>query len=265
MELSCFDYDVTYRTGKDNIPPDTFSRSHCGMTHNDQRSLLDLHETLCHPGVTRLLHFVRSKNMPYSVDDVRQVISSCKVCAECKPRFYIPEKTSLIKATQPFERLNIDFKGPLPTTNKNQYFLNIVDEYSRFPFVFPCANMTASTIINCLSQLFAIFGMPAYVHSDRGTSFMSKELRNFLSSRGISCSRTTSYNPQGNSQVERYNGIVWKAIITSLQTRKLPPSCWQVVLPDALHSIRSLLYTATNATLHERLFTYSHRSSTAGL
>ena len=39
--------------------------------------------------------------------------------------------------------------------------------------------------------------------------------------------------------------------------------CWEDVLPDALHSIRSLLCTATNTTPHDRLFKYS-RKSTSG-
>ncbi|XP_069936407.1 uncharacterized protein [Cherax quadricarinatus] len=187
---------------------------------------------------------------------------TCRLCAECKPNFHQPEKTHLIKSTQPFERLNIDFKGPPPSINQNRYFLNIVDEYSRFPFVFPCANVAASTVISCLSQLFSIFGMPAYIHSDRGSSFMSNELQEFLASKGIACSRTTSYNPQGNGQVEQFNGTIWKAVTMTLKSCNLPVEHWQTVLPDALHSIRSLLCTATNATPHERLLDYSCRSST---
>ena len=264
MELSCFDFDIMYRPGKENIPSDTLSRSSCSATGTDLRELIKLHEALCHPGVTRMLHFVKSKNLPYSVEDVRRLTSSCKVCAECKPRFYQPENTHLIKATQPFERLGVDFKGPLPSTDKNLYFLTIVDEYSRFPFVFPCSDMTTPTVISCLCQLFALFGTPAYIHSDRGASFMSRELLEFLMSKGIASSRTTSYNPQGNGQTERYNGIVWKAIIMALKSRNLPPKCWQIVLPDALHSIRSLLSTATNVTPHERLFNFARRSTAGG-
>ena len=37
--------------------------------------------------------------------------------------------------------------------------------------------------------------------------------------------------------------------------------CWERVLPDILHSIRSLLCTATNCTPHERFFNYQRRSS----
>ena len=63
--------------------------------------------------------------------------------------------------------------------------------------------------------------------------------------------------------MERYNGIVWKSISLALKSRKLPLSAWENVLPDALHSIRSLLCTATNCTPHERTFNFQ-RKSTAG-
>ena len=36
---------------------------------------------------------------------------------------------------------------------------------------------------------------------------------------------------------------------------------WEIVLPDALHSICSLLCTATNGTPHERLFKFAQHSS----
>ena len=108
--------------------------------------------------------------------------------------------------------------------------------------------------------------MPAFVHSDRGPSFMSHELQAFLREKGVATSRTTSYNPAGNSQVERYDGIVWKAVEMSLKSKNLHTKYWQVVLPDVLHyirslSIRSLLWTATNETPHGRLFRLPRRSS----
>ena len=47
----------------------------------------------------------------------------------------------------------------------------------------------------------------------------------------------------------------------ALKTRGLPITHWQEVLSDVLHSIRSLLCTATNSTPHERLFNFERRSS----
>ena len=75
-------------------------------------------------------------------------------------------------------------------------------------------------------------------------------------------SRTSIYNPICNGQEERYNGTIWKAITMSLKSNNLPIEHWQLVLPDVLHSVRSLLCTATNETPHERFRGFSRRSST---
>ena len=260
LELSCVSFDIVYRPGRDNVPADTLSRATCAMAPAD--SLFKLHEALCHPGVTRLNHFVRTKNLPYSLDEIKKMTSRCPVCCECKPQFHRPERVPPIIATQPFEGINIDFKGPLPTNNGNKYFLMVVDEYSRFPFVFPCPDVSTNTVLKCLTSLFSLVGMRAYVHSDRGASFMSRELREFLSSRGVASSRTTSYNPEGNGQAERCNGVIWKGVTTSLKSKNPPLKNWQDVLPDVLHSVRSLMCTATNETPHERFFGFSRRSAT---
>ena len=92
---------------------------------------------------------------------------------------------------------------------------------------------------------------------------MSEELKQFLRSRNIASSRTTSFNPQGNGQVERYNGIIWQTVSLALHSNNLPVAQWEKVLDVALHCIRSLLSTATNCTPHERLFSF-HRKSSSG-
>ena len=117
VELSCYSFDIVYRPGKENVPPDVFSRSVCAALTNN--SLYVLHQSLCHPGITRMSHFVRARNLPYSVEEIRAMTNTCRICCECKPRFYRPGASHLIKATQAFERLNVDFKGPLPSNNKN--------------------------------------------------------------------------------------------------------------------------------------------------
>ena len=168
----------------------------------------------------------------------------------------------MIKATQPFEKLSIDFKVPLPTSNQNKNILTICDEYSRFPFAFPCRDRSAKSVMTHL-RVFAVFGMPAYLHSDSGGAFMRHELKQFLHSKGIARSRTTSYNPSGNGQEEKLNGMTRIADTLALKTHKLPINAWQDVLPDvpdAHHSLCTLLCTSTN--LHERLFVFQRRSTT---
>ena len=99
-----------------------------------------------------------------------------------------------------------------------------------------------------------------YVYSDWDSSFMSTEVKTFRG-HGILTSRTTPYNPQDYGQCERYNGIIWKAITLALKAQHLPINQWENVLLQALHSIRTLLSTATNAIPHEQLFNYPRRSS----
>ncbi|XP_064072074.1 uncharacterized protein LOC135193461 [Vanessa tameamea] len=256
LELSCFKYDIIYRPGKENTVADALSRV---CAHMNVDKLRELHNSLCHPGIVRMMHWVRMKNLPYSVNDIKSLIQSCQICAEIKPRF-MKSKGQLIKATAPFERLNIDFKGPLPSNTPNKYLLTIIDEFSRFPFAYACKEITTATVIRCLKDLFYTFGTPLYIHSDRGSAFISKEFTEFLSSLGIACSRTTPYNPRGNGQVERLNGTLWKTLQLALRTREMPIESWEQFLPMSLHTIRSLLCIPINTTPHERLFNHPRRS-----
>jgi len=107
-------------------------------------------------------HFVRTKNL-HSLTDIREMTSQCEEFQQIKPHFVPSNDARLPKATQVFERPNLDFKGPLPSTSSNKYFLTVVDEYSRFPFAFPCSDMTAKTVIQCLTQLFDFWNV--LVHS----------------------------------------------------------------------------------------------------
>ena len=98
------------------------------------------------------------------------------------------------------------------------------------------------------------------MHSDNAPSFSSGSIKEFLLKRGIASNKSSPYHPTGNSQAERYIGIVWKSIRLSLKSNNLPLSCWETVLPNALHSIRSLLNTTTNTTPHELFFNFNRRS-----
>ena len=75
IELGSFSFNIQYRPGKENILADTLSRVQCSAMTTD--NLVILHTSLCHPGVTRFSHFVQSKNLPYSTDEVKKIVSSC--------------------------------------------------------------------------------------------------------------------------------------------------------------------------------------------
>jgi len=85
----------------------------------------NIHQTLGHPEITRLDHFVKSKNLPFLLQKVKNICNCCRICAELKPRFFRKEE-ELIKAMRSWQRISIDFKGLVKS--RNNYLLIDVDE-----------------------------------------------------------------------------------------------------------------------------------------
>ena len=273
LELSEYRFDVEYRPGRLNSAADALTRNTkakiCGQISSisiKDNLLEKLHKEMGCPGITRLFHQVKIRNLPYSLADVTKICKSCLSCSELKPKFYRPSPGKLIHATQPFERIAVDFKGPLPKskTSKNRYILTIVDEFSRFPWAFAVKDTSSNTVMKIYHELFATFGTPSTIHSDKGSGFISTSMRRYLNEMGINISTTTPYHPQGNGQCEKFNGTIWKTVRLLMHSHKLDISNWEEMLPTALHSIRSLLNTSTNCTPHERLFNYQRRPGSIG-
>ena len=120
--------------------------------------------------------------------------------------------------------------------------------------------MTTSTVIQCLDKLFTLCGTPGFIHSDNGSCVVSAEFKQYLMDRRIASSRSSIYLPAGNGQAEKTVGTIWKTVQLALKTQDLSVSQWEIVLDDALHCIRSLVCTATNAVPHERFFCFQPRS-----
>ena len=174
VRLSEYRFDVENRLGKLNSAADALTRnpkakkiygllSSISIRDNLQEKL---HKDLGCPGVTRLFHQVKIRNLPYSLADASKVCKSCLSCSELKPKFYKLTPGKWIRATQPFERIAVDFKGPLhkSKTSKNRFILTIVDGFSRFPWTFPSKGASSSTAIKIYHEMFATFGTENTIH-----------------------------------------------------------------------------------------------------
>ena len=122
----------------------------------------------------------------------------------------------LFKAT---ERINVHFKGRVLTNNGNKSLLVVVDQYSIISFIFPSCDCSKTTVMKCLTSLFSLVGMPAYVHCHHRVSLISKELGEFLTTKGVAAKKTAKYYKcEGNGQAERHNNMIWRTIIMRLLT-----------------------------------------------
>ena len=89
--------------------------------------------------------------------------------------------------------------------------------------------MYTSTIIKCLEQLFTLCGVPSCLLSENARTFTSSEFKMYLLERLTASNHSTVYHPTANSQVERYNGVIWRAIRLVLKLSEWPINQWEHV------------------------------------
>ena len=199
-KLAKFIYDIKYRPGVDNISPDSFTPVHIVFHVNIE--LTEVHNGLFHPNVTCLLHFVRTRIYPFPQKMYCKENMSDAKFHRVETAILPFIKWQINQATHPWIDLSIDFKGPLPSATCNKYLLTIVDEYSRFLFAIPCPDINSTTVMKILDMIFALCGMPNYIHSaDRDHPLCPVNL-NVTSLKRYS-NKSTPYHPIGNRQVER--------------------------------------------------------------
>ena len=230
------EFDVRYRPSSENVPADVLSRDCLNLVSRPKecKRIVDAHSSLCHPGVERLWQYVKDRKWPVSLEEVRAVVAECQICSKVKPRFCKTDCQTLIKASRPWERIAIDFKGPVPKSkNGNEYLLILVDEYSRFPMAFPCQATSANSVITALTMAFSLFGLPDNVHSDRGSSFVSLAVRNFLKNKGIHVSNGCPYHPGAMANVRDLlveYGKVWNWLWKTVSIRWKVGKCFCRIL-----------------------------------
>ncbi|XP_011641388.1 uncharacterized protein K02A2.6-like [Pogonomyrmex barbatus] len=99
-----------------------------------------------------------------------------------------------------WSRIHIDYVGPF----MNQYFLVVVDAYTKWLEVIPTTSITVTSTINILKKLYVTFGLPITQVSDNGRQFKSEEMLRFLKKNGIQAKFTAPFHSSTNGQAERY-------------------------------------------------------------
>ena len=85
-KLGNFDYQIEHRPGKLNVVAD--AQSQVPSIASFYLDLAKIHQQLGHPGVSRLSHFVRSKNLPFSTEDVKKSVKHVKPVLNLNQSFF---------------------------------------------------------------------------------------------------------------------------------------------------------------------------------
>ena len=169
-----------------------------------------------HPGRKRTQERVSSTYFWFRMSrDIRRFVEECIPCARNslegrKARFPCVGN----QAGLPMEKVHMDFVGPLPRTpDGNEFILVMLDSFTRWIECIPLACQTAeATAQAAVNELFSRMGYATQVVSDQGRNFESLLFSELCRIVEIRKSRTTSYRPSANGQVERANKVLGKAL-----------------------------------------------------
>ena len=138
-----------------------------------------------------------------------------RICNRRKRKASKPKgKQESFHAGHTLEQINIDIMEPLmPTQQENKYVLVIVDQFTKWVEAYPLKDQIGETVARVVAEEFiARFECPLEIHTDQGRNFdgvFSNELCKIMD---INKTRTTSYRPSANGQVERLNRSIAQII-----------------------------------------------------
>uniref|UniRef100_A0A3Q1EWG8 Gypsy retrotransposon integrase-like protein 1 n=1 Tax=Acanthochromis polyacanthus TaxID=80966 RepID=A0A3Q1EWG8_9TELE len=214
--------------------------------------LSSLHDQMGHMGIERTLDLIRNRfYWPRMANDVQTKVRTCERCIKRKA---LPEKAAPlvnIRTTHPLELVCIDFLTLEPDRSNTKDILVITDHFTKYAVAIPTPNQKARTVAKCLWENFFLhYGIPQKLHSDQGTDFESRTIKELCALTGIHKIRTTPYHPRGNP-VERFNRTLLDMLGTLPEHEK---SNWKDFVKPLVHAYNCTRNDTTGFTPYELMF-----------
>jgi hypothetical protein len=180
-----------------------------GMYHEAMREVHDERLTGAHLGLKKTLKKLQQRYWwPKYRRDVEYWIKSCEKCGQQKPheQQHIGEMLN-VPVGKPWDVIGMDILGPTePTKNGNRYMLVFMDYFTKWPEVVALQSVTSLNVATALiNEVICRHGVPKKVITDRGGNFMSDLMTQVFHKTGTVKLNTTSYHPQTDGLVERFN------------------------------------------------------------
>nr|GEW38407.1 reverse transcriptase domain-containing protein [Tanacetum cinerariifolium] len=170
---------------------------------------IDAFETLKKKLTEASILVVPDWNLPFELIIVYTDHSALKYLLskkDAKPRLLrdeMPQK--VIQVCEIFYVWGIDFMGPFSSSRENRYILVAVDYFSKWVEAKALSTNDARVVVKFLKSLFARFGTPRAIISDRGTYFCNDKFAKVMYKYGVTHRLATDYHPQTSGQVEVSN------------------------------------------------------------
>jgi transposase InsO family protein len=166
-------------------------------------------------------HILALTNVHFEKD---RVCSACQVGKQVGTHH--PHK-NIMTTDKPLELLHMDLFGPIAyiSIGGSKYCLVIMDDYSRFTWVFFLQekSQTQETLKGFLRRAQNEFGLRIKkIRNDNGTEFKNSQIEGFLDEEGIKHEFSSPYTPQQNGVVERKNRTLLDMARTMLDEYKTP-------------------------------------------
>ena len=175
-----------------------------------------------HLGISRTIDKVRVKfYWPNMYSDIVNWVKSCVPCNQRKnPALKVrAQVTPMPVPSMPFERVSTDILGPLPqcVDTGNKYVLVFVDYFSKYIELIPLPDIKAATVAKAfLREIVCRHGAPRYLHSDRGSNYLSHIVRITCQLMQTKKTQAVSYHPQCNGQSERCMSYILASLAKQL-------------------------------------------------
>jgi hypothetical protein len=204
---------IWYKDGRQVVTGDMEAKRHLIQSHHDS----PVHG---HPGISKTIQLVeRLYWWPQMQMDITEYVKGCADCQRHKVNTR-PTKAPLQPIypkleAMPFETIALDFIVKLPISQGFDSILTITDQDCTKAAIFiPCnEDITAEeTAALYIKHVFAHFGLPTKVISDRDPCFMSKFIQAACKVTGVKHTPSTAYHPRTNRQSERSNQWLETAI-----------------------------------------------------
>nr|GEY80453.1 reverse transcriptase domain-containing protein [Tanacetum cinerariifolium] len=169
--------------------------------------------------------------------DAQDLVKSCDVYqrqGKILQRDEMPQNS--IQVCEIFDVWGIDFMGSFPSSRGNKYIVVDVEYLSKWVKVKALPTNDARVVCKFLKSLFARFGTPRVIISDRGTHFCNDQFEKVMLKYGVTHRLATAYYPHTSGQVEVSNRGLKRILERTVGENR---SSWSDKLDDALWAFRT--------------------------